>query len=99
MVNSVGSPVSNYQLAVANQGQLLRQFVRTPDYQKQVAYYQANIGKVTTPEDLLKDRKLLLVALSAFQLESQVDNKGMIRKLLTQDPTDKKALAQRLLDP
>jgi len=99
MVTSIGVPIVDYTLAVKNQDQLLAQFQRSPGYAQSVAYYQANIGKVTSADALLNDRKLLTVALSAFQLESQVDAKGILRQLLTQDPTVKTSLAQQLLDP
>src|SRR5260221_10803069 len=99
MVGSIGVPIVDYTLAVKNQDHLLAQFQKSPGYAQAVAYYQANIGKVTSVDALLKDRKLLTVALSAFQLESQVDAKGILRKLLTQDPTAKTSLAQQLLDP
>jgi hypothetical protein len=99
MVGSIGVPIVDYTLAVKNQDHLLAQFQKSPGYAQAVAYYQANIGKVTSVDALLKDRKLLTVALSAFQLESEVDAKGLLRKLLTQDPTAKTSLAQQLLDP
>lgn len=99
MVSAVGVPIVDYSLAVKNHDRLLAQFQKWPSYAQSVAYYHANIGKVTSVDALLNDRKLLTVALSAFQLESQVDAKGILRKLLTQDPTAKTSLAQQLLDP
>ena len=99
MVGAVGVPIVDYTLAVKNQDRFLAQFQKTPSYAQSVAYYQANIGKVTSADALLNDRKLLTVALSAFQLESQVDAKGILTKLLTQDPNASGSLAQQLLDP
>src|SRR5260370_29210980 len=99
MVSTIGVPVVDYSLATKNQVQYLAQFQKTAKYAQSVSYYQNNIGKVTSVDALLKDRKLLTVALSAYQLESQIDNTGIIRKLLTQDPTSKKSLAQQLIDP
>jgi hypothetical protein len=99
MVSAIGMPIVDYKLAQSNQAQLLAQFQKSPDYAQAVSYYQANIGKVTSVDQLLGDRRLLTVALSAFQLESQVDNTGLLRKLLSQDPTQSGSLAQQLLDP
>jgi hypothetical protein len=99
MVGTIGVPIVDYTLAVKNQDRLLAQFQKSPSYAQSVAYYRANIGKVTSVDALLNDRKLLTVALSAFQLESQVDAKGLLRKLLSEDPTAKTSLAQQLLDP
>jgi uncharacterized protein DUF1217 len=99
MVNTIGVPIVDYTLAVKNQDRLLAQFQKSASYAQSVAYYRAHITKVTSVDDLLKDRKLLTVALSAFQLESQVDAKGILRKLLSEDPTAKTSLAQKLIDP
>ena len=99
MVSGVGQPVLDYQLAVANQSQLMSEFQRTPTYSQAVAYYKANIGSVTTPQDLINNPKLLNVALSAFQLEGEAPDTGIITDLLTQDPTQSTSLAQQLVDP
>jgi hypothetical protein len=96
---SVGSPLVNYKLVTQSRDRLLAQFQKTPTYAKAVAYYRENIGKVASVDDLLKDRRLLQVALSAFQLEDEINSKGLIKKLLTEDPSDKKSVAYRLVDP
>jgi hypothetical protein len=99
MVAAVGTPIVDYKLAVANQTQLLAQFKKTPSYSQAVSYYQANIGKVTNVNQLLGNRQLLTVALSAFQLEGSINNTGIIKQLLTQDPTQSTSLANQLADP
>lgn len=99
MVSGVGLPIVDYQLATQTQNQLLAQFQKSPSYSQAVAYYQANIGSVKTPDDLINNPKLLNVALSAFQLESEAPNTAIIRALLTQDPTKSTSLAQQLIDP
>jgi hypothetical protein len=99
MVSTLGVPIVDYSLAVKNQANLMAQFQKWPSYAQSVTYYRDNISKVTSVDDLLNNRKLLTVALSAFQLEGSIDQKGILKKLLTQDPTDSKSLAQQLLDP
>ena len=99
MVSGVGQPVLDYQLAIANQNQLQSEFQKTPSYAQAVAYYKANIGSVKTPEDLINNPKLLTVALTAFQLEGEASATGIVRALLTQDPTQTTSLAQQLVDP
>ncbi len=99
MVDGVGLPIVDYQIAVQNQAQLLTQFQKTPSFSQSVAYYQANIGNVHSVDDLLNNRKLLTVALSAFQLEGSIGETGLLRKLLSQDPNAKGSLAQQLIDP
>jgi hypothetical protein len=77
----------------------MAQFQKWPSYAQSVTYYRDNITKVTSVDDLLNNRKLLTVALSAFQLEGSIDQMGILKKLLTQDPTATGSLAQQLLDP
>jgi hypothetical protein len=99
MVSAIGNPIVDYKLAQVDASQLLAQFQKTPTYQQDTSYYQANIGSVTSPEDLLGNYRLLKVALSAFNLQDAISQTGILRKLLTQDPTQKGSLAQQLIDP
>jgi hypothetical protein len=56
-------------------------------------------GRITDVEALLKDRRALTMVLEAFQLESEINKTAMIRKVLTEDPTDEGSLANRMADP
>lgn len=49
---------------------------------REEAYFRANIGNVTSAEDLVADRRLLKVALGAFGLDSDLPNRAFIRKVL-----------------
>ncbi|NKE43534.1 DUF1217 domain-containing protein [Roseomonas frigidaquae] len=58
-------------------------------------------GAATQHEDvesLLKDRRTLQVVLEAFQLEGEIDKRGILRKILTEDPAAEGSLANRLTD-
>ena len=61
-------------------------------------YFRENIGKVRTAEDLVSDRRLLEVALGAYGLDDDIDNKFFIRKILEDGTTADDALANRLSD-
>ncbi|EBA17090.1 flagellar protein, putative [Roseobacter sp. SK209-2-6] len=61
-------------------------------------YFLENIGKVETAEDLIKDRRLLSVALGAFGLEDQIDMKALVQKVLEEGSSADDALATRLGD-
>lgn len=60
------------------------------------AYFRANIGKVDTAEQLVADRRLLSVALTAFGLEGDINNKAFIRKVLEGGTLATGSLANRL---
>lgn len=60
--------------------------------------FRDKIADVRTAEDLVADRELLSVALGAFGLEDDIDNKFFIRKVLEEGTVSDDALANRLSD-
>lgn len=61
-------------------------------------YFRENIGKVRRAEDLVADRRLLQVALGAFGLDDDIDNRFFIKKVLEEGTLDDRAFANRLSD-
>lgn len=62
------------------------------------AYFRSNIGRVTGAADLVGDRRLLRVALTAFGLADDLPNRAFIRRVLDSDTTDPRSFAARLSD-
>lgn len=73
-------------------------FNASPQIQRDVDYFKANIGTVRTAEDLVTDRRLLSVALGAFGLSEDIDNTYFVKKVLEDGALDDTALANRLAD-
>jgi len=73
-------------------------FQKSPVLQRDTAYFEANIGSITKAEDLVADRRLMRVALGAFGLQDDINNKAFIQKILESDANDDDALANRLAD-
>lgn len=73
-------------------------FAASADIKRDEDYFRAKIGSITTAEDLVSDRRLLKVALGAFGLDSDIDNKFFIRKVLETAADDKTGLANKLAD-
>ena len=71
---------------------------RSPEIQRDIAYFAENIGNVKTAEDLISDRRLARVALGAFGLGDDVDKRAFVKKILEGGTTDESALANRLTD-
>jgi Protein of unknown function (DUF1217) len=69
-----------------------------PTNARDEAYFKANIGKVRTADDLVNDRRLLSVALTAYGLEGDINNKAFIRKVLADGTLSDTALSTRLAD-
>ena len=73
-------------------------FVKSPEIKRDEDYFRANVGKIATAEDLVKDRRLLKVALAAFGLEADINNKAFIQKVLESKTFDPTTFANRLAD-
>jgi len=73
-------------------------FESSATIQRDTTYFAENIGKITSAEDLVADRRLLQVALGAFGLGDDINNKYFLQKVLEDGTLDDQALANRLSD-
>lgn len=69
-----------------------------PDVTREEAYYRANIGKVTSVEDFLADRRLFAYAMKAHGLEDMTYARAFMRKVLESDVDDATSFARKLID-
>lgn len=65
---------------------------------RQTDYFLEKIGSVRSAEDLVKDHRLLTVALGAFGLDDDIQNKFFVRKVLEEGVRNDEAFANRLAD-
>lgn len=65
---------------------------------RNVDHFRDNIAKIKTAEDLVKDRRLLEVALGAFGLDEDINNRYFLQKILESRTYDSTSLANRLSD-
>ncbi|WP_108483868.1 DUF1217 domain-containing protein [Oceaniglobus ichthyenteri] len=73
-------------------------FNNGPRLNRTVEHFKEHIGKITSAEDLVNDRRLLEVALGAFGLDEDINNKYFIQKILESSSDEPKDLANRLSD-
>lgn len=73
-------------------------FEASPTRSRDTEYFKENIGSVQTAQALVDDRQLLSVALGAFGLDEDIDNKAFIERVLSDGYSDDDALANRLAD-
>lgn len=76
----------------------LETFANSNEIKRDVDYFAENIKSVTTAEELVSDRRLLTVALGAFGLQDDINNKFFIQKILEEGVSAEGALATRLSD-
>jgi len=69
-----------------------------PVQQRDEAYFRDKIGKVSTAEQLVSDKRLLRIALTAFGLEADVNSKAFIQKILEGGTLKEGSLANKLAD-
>lgn len=61
-------------------------------------YYKANIGKITSVAEFLKNDRLYQYAMKSFGMEDMIYAKGFMRKVLESDLTDDNSFANKLTD-
>lgn len=69
-----------------------------PAFQRDEAYFRARIGRIDTAEQLVSDRRLLRISLTAFGLEGDLNNRAFIQKILEGGTLKEGSLANRLAD-
>jgi len=70
-----------------------------PAVKTATAYYEANIGSITSAQDLVGNYRLLSYALNAYGLGDQINNTGLITKVLEGGVANPKSLANTLPNP
>lgn len=78
--------------------QQIKAFNSAPEVKSDEAYFRANIAKIKTAAQLVDDRRLLKVALGAFGLEKDLENKFFIQKVLQDGTLKTGTLANKLAD-
>lgn len=73
-------------------------FNRSTVIQRDSDYFHEKIGSITSAEDLVADRRLLTVALGAFGLQDDINNRFFIQKVLEDGAVNEDALSMRLAD-
>ncbi len=73
-------------------------FTESVTLKRDTDYFRENISSITTGEELVNDRRMLTVALGAFGLQDDVNNKFFIQRMLDDGTTNDDALANKFVD-
>ena len=87
-----------YSYITRNLKQSLTRIEQQTDVAREAAYYKANIGKVKTVDDFMKDYRLYHYATKAYGLEDMAYAKAFMKKVLESDLTDANSFANKLSD-
>ena len=74
-------------------------FEKSPNIQRDIAYFRTRIREVESAAAFVADRRLLQVALGAFGLDSEISKRAIIRRVLDEAPDRPESFAARLNDP
>ncbi len=87
-----------YRFYAADFAKSLQRVAAEPTSAHDQAYYQANIGKVTSVDGFVKNYRLYSYALKAFGLEDKMNAPAFMKKVLESDLTNSKSFANSLND-
>ena len=87
-----------WQFLKANLETQQARFAEAPAQGRDREYFREKIGSITSAEDLVKDYRLLRVALGAFGLSDDLPNRAFMEKVLADGVDSDDALSNRLAD-
>ncbi|WP_431203400.1 DUF1217 domain-containing protein [Bradyrhizobium betae] len=87
-----------YNYITRNLKQSLTRVEQQADVAREAAYYKANIGKVKTVDDFMKDYRLYHYAMKAYGLEDMAYAKAFMKKVLESDLNNSKSFVNQLVD-
>ncbi|WP_223218291.1 DUF1217 domain-containing protein [Rhizobium wenxiniae] len=98
MVSSAFSTYTSYLVLNRDINSSLSRVAKQGDVAVNTAYYEENIGKVTTAEEFVNDYRLFSYAMKAYGLEEMTYAKAFMKKVLESDPNDSSSFANSLTD-
>jgi Protein of unknown function (DUF1217) len=72
---------------------------KSAEVQGEIAYFKTKMAKIEKPDDFLKDYRLLRFALTAYNMEDQLQYPARIKQVMKDDATDPRALVRRMTSP
>ncbi|WP_236016378.1 DUF1217 domain-containing protein [Salipiger abyssi] len=93
-----GNGLVGWQMLQSTLDTQRKAFVNSAEISRESAYFRETIGSVASAEELVDDRRLLSVALSAFGMDDEIDSKYLIRRIIEEGIEDDDALANKLND-
>ncbi|MCZ8259508.1 MAG: DUF1217 domain-containing protein [Beijerinckiaceae bacterium] len=71
-------------------------YAKSATVEKEIEYFRERVGTMATPEDFLKDYRLLKFALTAYDMEDQLEYPARIKQILRDNSNDTAALVNRM---
>lgn len=94
----LGSGLAGYSFLTRTRDTQQELLAKSPDVARDTAKFTEKLKDIQSADELMEDRALLKVALGAFGLDEDIDNRAFIKKILESDLADTGSLANRLAD-
>jgi len=98
-ISGNNNPLLYYKLAYELKESQTKVFEAQPTVVRDLVTFSEDITSIKSVEDLMNNRIVLNMVLSAFQLETEIDKPAMVKKILTESPTNDESLVNRLVEP
>lgn len=90
--------VTSYKTMTANQARNLQSIANQPATAREIAYYKANIGKITTVDQFVANPRIFNFAMQAYGLKDMTYAKAFIKKALNEGVASSNSFAMKLSD-
>lgn len=94
----MSSTYIDYRVYTQDLARTLKRTAAQPQVAREAEYYKANIGKIKTVDEFLKNDRLYNYAMRANGLTDMIGSKAFMRKVLMSDLDDSKSFARTLVD-
>ncbi len=94
----VGTGFGAWAMLTSTMARQKAAFSQSPEIVRRVDQFQDRMPNITNATELVSDRTTLQVALGAFDLSDDLNNRFFVEKLLLEGTSDTRALANRLQD-
>ncbi|KAA2314227.1 DUF1217 domain-containing protein [Puniceibacterium sp. HSS470] len=95
---AMGTGVSGYEFLMRTRDRQQQLLAQSAPIARDTEQFKSKLKDIQTSDQLMDDRAMLRVALGAFGLDEDINNRAFIKKILDSDLTDGKSLANRLAD-
>lgn len=93
-----GTGLVGWQMLQATMSSQRTAFNNSAEITREASYFQEKIGSISSAEELVNDRRLLSVALTAFGMPDEIDRKHLIQRIIQEGVDNDDALANKLGD-
>lgn len=96
---SAASAVLGYRLIEKTLDRQLDAFENNPSVKREIDYIRDKLKSIGSVDELVGDFRMMRFVMSAFGLDSQVNAKALIKRVLAEGWRDNSAMANKLVDP